>query len=263
MGRSLRWIIYAPVAILALFGSSVSAQSFITWTCWAETQWQMYQPQEDYNAGLMPNWSDCERWRNGTPEDPTLWSYGQSVAVSTTTTEITTTTEQTTTTTTTSTSTTTTEPATTTTSTTSTTVPLPPPPAPEPATTTTEETTTTSSSTTTIVATTTTFPQTTTSVEPTTTVVATSVVETTVPETVVEESPAPTYLAPELLEETPSNDAPEEVKEAFEEQVNIFNGQHDDYIPLGSKISVGQRRTIVAVTTVLVLLPTPVSRRKL
>jgi len=41
--------------------------------------------------------------------------------------------------------------------------------------------------------------------------------------------------------------APEEVREAFEQQVDIFKEGLDDYVPVGSTIPVGQRRTIVAI----------------
>jgi hypothetical protein len=42
-------------------------------------------------------------------------------------------------------------------------------------------------------------------------------------------------------------EAPTEVREAFEEQVDIFKEGLDDYVPVGSNIPVGQRRTIVAI----------------
>ena len=44
--------------------------------------------------------------------------------------------------------------------------------------------------------------------------------------------------------------APTEIKEAFEEEINIFDGAFDTYVPTGSSVSVGERRTIVAVTVV-------------
>ena len=44
--------------------------------------------------------------------------------------------------------------------------------------------------------------------------------------------------------------APEEVKESFEEEINVFGGKFDEYVPLDSNISVGERRTVVAVTVV-------------
>lgn len=58
--------------------------------------------------------------------------------------------------------------------------------------------------------------------------------------------------------------APEEVREAFEASVDLFSGDFDDYVPVGSTISVGARRVVVAATAVLFVLPAPVvpSRRQ-
>jgi hypothetical protein len=42
-------------------------------------------------------------------------------------------------------------------------------------------------------------------------------------------------------------DAPTEVREAFEEKVDIFKEGLDDYIPTGSNIPVGQRRALIAI----------------
>ena len=61
---------------------------------------------------------------------------------------------------------------------------------------------------------------------------------------------------------TPPPDASDEEKAAFEEQVNIFDGSHEDYVPLGSTISVAERRTIVAASTILMTLPTPTASRR-
>lgn len=44
--------------------------------------------------------------------------------------------------------------------------------------------------------------------------------------------------------------APIEIKEAFEEEINVFDGAFDTYVPTDSSISVGERRTVVAVTVV-------------
>jgi hypothetical protein len=41
-------------------------------------------------------------------------------------------------------------------------------------------------------------------------------------------------------------DAPAEVKESFEEEINVFDGVFDTYVALGSSIDVGDRRTLVA-----------------
>jgi len=42
--------------------------------------------------------------------------------------------------------------------------------------------------------------------------------------------------------------APEEVREAFEEEVDVFGSGFDDYVPLGSEVPVSTRRTLIAVT---------------
>lgn len=42
--------------------------------------------------------------------------------------------------------------------------------------------------------------------------------------------------------------APDEVREAFEEEINIYTDGFDQYIPLGSNIDVGTRRSLLAVT---------------
>jgi hypothetical protein len=42
-------------------------------------------------------------------------------------------------------------------------------------------------------------------------------------------------------------DAATEVKEAFEEEINVFAGVFDTYVALGSNIDVGDRRTVIAV----------------
>lgn len=42
-------------------------------------------------------------------------------------------------------------------------------------------------------------------------------------------------------------DAPSEVKEAFEQEINIYGEGFDNYVPVGSSISVKERRTLLAV----------------
>lgn len=42
--------------------------------------------------------------------------------------------------------------------------------------------------------------------------------------------------------------APAEVKKTFEAQINVFGGKFDTYIPVGSTISVGERRSVIAAT---------------
>jgi hypothetical protein len=57
-------------------------------------------------------------------------------------------------------------------------------------------------------------------------------------------------------------DAPTEVKEAFENEINIFSGEgFNDYVPVDSNVSVAVRRTIIVGTTILVAMPSPVARR--
>ena len=48
-------------------------------------------------------------------------------------------------------------------------------------------------------------------------------------------------------------DAPTEVRESFEEEVDVFKAGFDDYVPLGSNIPVGERRTLIAVTAGITL----------
>ena len=45
-------------------------------------------------------------------------------------------------------------------------------------------------------------------------------------------------------------DADNDVRGAFEDELNIFEGQFDEYVPLNSKINVEDRRTVVAVSVV-------------
>jgi hypothetical protein len=45
-------------------------------------------------------------------------------------------------------------------------------------------------------------------------------------------------------------DAPVGVKESFEEEINVFTGVFDIYMPLGSTINVGTRRSVIAVNLV-------------
>lgn len=58
------------------------------------------------------------------------------------------------------------------------------------------------------------------------------------------------------------SEAPAEVKEAFEEEINVFGGQFDTYIPADSVISVGERRVVVAAGAVIAAAPVAVSSRR-
>ena len=70
--------------------------------------------------------------------------------------------------------------------------------------------------------------------------------------------------AAETIAEALNNpDVPKEVKEAFEDQINIFgNDGFSNYVPIDSNVSVAVRRTIIAGTTVLVAMPPPSARRR-
>lgn len=58
-------------------------------------------------------------------------------------------------------------------------------------------------------------------------------------------------------------DVPDEVKEAFEDTLDIFgNNGFSTYVPLGSNVNVSVRRTIIAGTTILVALPSPAPARR-
>ena len=46
-------------------------------------------------------------------------------------------------------------------------------------------------------------------------------------------------------------DAPTEVKEAFEEEIDIYGDGFDEYVPTGSEIPVGERRTLIAASAAL------------
>lgn len=50
--------------------------------------------------------------------------------------------------------------------------------------------------------------------------------------------------------------APTEVRVSFENEINIFGGKFDKYVPIGSKINVRQRKVLVAATGVIFVAPT-------
>lgn len=64
----------------------------------------------------------------------------------------------------------------------------------------------------------------------------------------------------ELFDKAPEifNEAPTEVKEELESEINIFAGGFDEYEAEGQTITVGERRTIVAVTTTLTTVATQI-----
>ena len=73
-----------------------------------------------------------------------------------------------------------------------------------------------------------------------------------------------TTTTPNELPPPPPNDAPENVKAAFEDAVNIYGGGYDDYVPAGSTVTVAQRRTLVAAVSALQFVPAlqPKARRR-
>jgi len=212
-----------------------------------------YELVSEFNLGGVPS-------TTSTSTTTTTSSTTTTSTTTTTTTLLPTTTSSSTTTvvpsSTSTTTTTTTLPPTTTTSTTSTT--LPPTTTTTsttvvPTTTTTEAPTTTSTSTTT----------TTTTVAPTTTTslaLITSYTTTVAPTTSLNTTTVPITVANPTISQ-PANNASQQEKEEFEQAVDIFDGSHEDYIPSGSSVTVAQRRTIVVVTAVTSILPTPVSRK--
>lgn len=58
------------------------------------------------------------------------------------------------------------------------------------------------------------------------------------------------------------SNAPPEIKKQFEKEINIFGGGLDKYVPTGSKIPVGERRTLVIIGAVLTAMPVVASKRK-
>lgn len=56
-------------------------------------------------------------------------------------------------------------------------------------------------------------------------------------------------------------DAPREVREAFESEVNVFDGAVDSYVPIGSTVPISTRRLIIAAGALLAAVPVAPSRR--
>jgi len=56
-------------------------------------------------------------------------------------------------------------------------------------------------------------------------------------------------------------DAPAEVREAFENEVDIFSGATDTYVPLGSTVPVGTRRALIVITTITTIAAIGATRR--
>ena len=60
------------------------------------------------------------------------------------------------------------------------------------------------------------------------------------------------------------NTVPDEIKTAFEEEINVFGGAFDKYVPEGSApgVTVAVRRALVAVAGLSLALPLPVASRR-
>jgi hypothetical protein len=56
--------------------------------------------------------------------------------------------------------------------------------------------------------------------------------------------------------------APESVRKTFEQYVDVYKAGLDDYVPVGSKIPVGERRVIVAVGALMTFVPAPTRMRQ-
>lgn len=54
-------------------------------------------------------------------------------------------------------------------------------------------------------------------------------------------------------------EAPDDVREAFEAEVDLYSGTFDEYVPVGSSVPVRTRRIVIAVSVATTL---PVARRK-
>lgn len=79
----------------------------------------------------------------------------------------------------------------------------------------------------------------------------------------VEETQLSESMAAVIADALNDPSVPDEVKEVFEESINIFgNDGFATYVPIGSAVNVAVRRTIIAGTTILVALPSPVPTRR-
>ena len=79
----------------------------------------------------------------------------------------------------------------------------------------------------------------------------------------VEETQLSEAMASVIANALNDSSVPVEVKEQFEEAINIFgNDGFDQYVPVDSAVTVAVRRTIIAGTTILVALPSPAPVRR-
>jgi hypothetical protein len=74
----------------------------------------------------------------------------------------------------------------------------------------------------------------------------------------IDESAVTPELAAAIIEAV--QDAPPSIREEFEQEINIFGGLYDGYVPLGSLVPVGTRRIIIITSGLLVAMPS--TRRK-
>jgi hypothetical protein len=58
-------------------------------------------------------------------------------------------------------------------------------------------------------------------------------------------------------------DAPQEIREVFEQEINVFGGAADTYVPVGSSVDVKTRRVIVVTTAFMIAIPPVPTRRKI
>jgi hypothetical protein len=56
-------------------------------------------------------------------------------------------------------------------------------------------------------------------------------------------------------------DAPPTVRAAFEEEVDIFSGATDTYVPLGSTVPVSTRRALIVITTISAIAAVTIRRK--
>ena len=57
-------------------------------------------------------------------------------------------------------------------------------------------------------------------------------------------------------------DAPDEVRKAFEQELNMFDGKVDSYVPLGSNVPISSRRVLIAATAAMSVLPAPTRKSR-
>lgn len=56
--------------------------------------------------------------------------------------------------------------------------------------------------------------------------------------------------------------APTEIREAFESEINVFDGAVDSYVPIGSTVPISTRRLVIAAGAMLAAAPMPSAKRK-